>query len=525
MEENSIDPAKIKERYEALKVFRTPYVDRAYDYAKVTLPYIIYDTKDNASTEVQLSYNSVGAEYVNHLANRYMQELFPAARSFFKLQMEESSIVTQEAQTGNSKAEQEKLLVAGEREARWKFEQRHSRTAILDGLKHCIVTGNACVYYPPKNKGRVQTYALDEYVLKRGTDGQLLELITEDKKAVLALDVEMRAKVIATMNLAEDADLTEETASLFTYVKIDPENPKRYIVAQAIEGVPVPDSKGSYPADLLPWMPIVWNRTRREMYGRGLVEDYYGAFYAMSVLTEAIVTGGAMMTDFKFLVKPGSILDVVEMNAAASGTYHYGEPDDVKAIETGKVNDFRFIFELINWYKQVLGKAFLSLSSQMRDAERVTAEENRLRAQELETAHGGVFSNFSLTLQRPTASLLLRDLDLDLKGSDIDPVIVTGLDAMGRTADNEKMLYLFNDLAALQNVPEPFQARMKPSDLMTVMANGRDVEETKFIMTEEEFQAEQQRMQEAQQAQIAGQEMVKKAEPEEIAAGIEAQGE
>jgi len=371
MAEPKIDPEIIQNRFKLLKTFRDPYVTRAYNYARVTLPYLLSEQEDNSSSEVQLDYNSVGAEYVNHLANRYMQELFPAARSFFKLKMDDDAVIKQEQIDGTNKAEQEALLVAGEREGRWMFEARHARTSILDGLKHTIVTGNACLFWPPKKEAKVQTYALDEYVVMRSMDGTLLELITEDKKAVLALPPEIKQQVSDDMDLSEDEDLTKVSAKLYTYVKIDEDNPAVYNVAQAIEGVPVPNSEASYPAELLPWLPMVWNRTRREMYGRGLVEDHYGAFYAMSVLTEAIVTGGAIMTDFKFLVQPGSIVDVVEMNSSASGTYHYGEKDDINVVETGKVNDFKFIFELINWYKQTLGKAFLSLSSQMRDAERV----------------------------------------------------------------------------------------------------------------------------------------------------------
>lgn len=518
-----IDPEIIQDRYTLLKTYRDAYLTRSYNYAKVTLPYIISEQDDNSSSEVQLDYNSVGAEYVNHLANRYMQELFPAARSFFKLKMEDDSVVEQEKVDGTNKAEQEALLVAGEREGRWMFESRHARTSILDGLKHAIVTGNACLFWPPKKEDRVQTYALDEYVLMRSMDGTLLELITEDRKAVLSLPSDIKQQVIADMDLADDEDLTTATASLYTYIKMDEDDPTKYNVAQAIEGVPVPDSEQTYPADLLPWMPMVWSRTRREIYGRGLVEDHYGAFYAMSILTEAIVTGGAIMTDFKFLVQPGSLVDIVEMNSAASGTYHYGEKDDINVVETGKVNDFKFIFELINWYKQTLGKAFLSLSSQMRDAERVTAEENRLRAQELETAHGGVFSNFSLTLQNPIANMLLRDIDIDLKDSNIDVHVVTGLDAMGRTADNEKMLMLFNDLAYLQKVPEPLLARFKPAETITLMANGRDVEEKNFIMDDAAFNQQQAENAKAIAAQNAVTEITKKSDPEQIAAGLQDQ--
>ncbi len=520
MAENTLDATKCDERYEALKKKRDQYLNRAKEYAKVTLPYLLPENEDMSASEMQTDYNSVGAELVNHLANRYMQELFPAARSFFKLRLDDKASKEVSDATGTSKAGQDKAFAEGERMARWQFEERHARASILDALKHCIVAGNSCLYWPAKDKGFVQNYALDEYVILRGLDGKLVELITLDKKILATLDPDLKSAAMATMDLKGDEDLSQLTAKLYTWVRINPDDPLKYDVVQAIEKAEVPDSVQQYPADLLPWIPLVWHRTRREIYGRGLVEDYYGSFYGLSVLTEAMVTGAAVMADFKFFVKPGSAIDIPEMNSSASGTYHYGDPDDIGTPEVGKSRDLKFIFDIVNWYKQTLGKAFLQVSSQMRDAERVTAEETRIRAQELETAHGGVFSNFAMSLQKPIAALLLRDINVSTKGSQVKTVIVTGLDAMGRSADNEKILWWFNDLAALKNVPEPFQQRMKPSDLMAVLANGRDVDASVVVYTEDEFKTVAAEQAKLQNAAIAGQEMVKKASTEQIAEGL-----
>ena len=168
--------------------------------------------------------------------------------------------------------------------------------------------------------------AIGDLEMMRGVMGvKHKEAVNQQLAVFESGTVEIRDQVISDMDLGDDADLTKVTAKLYTYIKLNPDNIEEYHVAQAIEGIAVPESNATYPTHLLPWLPLVWNRTRREMYGRGLVEDHYGAFYALSVLTEALVTGGAIMTDFKFLVQPGSLVDVAEMNAAASGSYHYGE--------------------------------------------------------------------------------------------------------------------------------------------------------------------------------------------------------
>ena len=518
---NTKNPAEgeILERYNALVGIRDPYLTRAKKYSKITLPYLIPEDGDNTAVEMMIDYASVGSEYVNHLSNTYLDEMFPAHRSFFKLQMPTMKMKEAEEAGQKSSADIEQLFSLTEKEARWKFEKKHARVALLDHLKHLIVSGNSLLYSLP-DKELVQNYAMDEYVIFRDLSGKLMEIITVDKKALLSLDTALMNEVILKdKTIDSSTDYTKHQVSIYTYIRRDPDNADMFLVDQSLESIPV-GVQDSYPEHLLPWIATYWNRTRRESWGRGLIEDHYGAFYAMSILVEALVTAGAIATDYKFLVKPGSMVDVIEMNNAPSGTYHYGNPEDVTALEIGKRTELETVMALVDMYRKQLGKIFLVLSSQMRDAERVTADENRLRAQELNKAHGGVFGNLALTLQSPMATLILRDVNVLVEGSDIKPVILTGLDAMGRASENEKILHFFNDLAAMNNVPEQFLARFKSSDLMTVLGTGRDID-TSIVMSEEDFQKEQAAKQAAQEKAMAGEAMLDKAEPEQIAAGMQ----
>jgi len=509
----------ILKRYATLEAIRQPYLDRARKYSAITIPYIMPDEGENSSSEIQLDYASIGAEYVNHLANSYLDEMFPSHRSYFKLQMPLLDMNDVVEKSGKPKADIEKMFTAVEKEARWNFEKKHSRSAILEHIKQLIITGNSCLYVQPDDI-LTQNYALDEFVIWKDTSGKLLEIITVDNKALMALDKELRDEVMrVSEEITKDTDLMKHTVRIFTYIRRDPGNDNKFLVDQAVEGINIGEQT-SYDANLLPWIPTYWNRTRREVYGRGLVEDHYGAFFAMSILMEAMVTAGAIATDFKWLVRPGSMLDIVEMNNSASGTYHYGNKDDVSPIELGKRSELEFVAGLIDAYRKQLGKVFLVLSSQMRDAERVTAEENRLRAAELNKAHGGVFGNLSITLQRPHAELTLRDLDVLIKGTGIEPVIMTGLDAMGRASENEKFLALFQDLATLATVPPELIGRFKASELLTILGNGRDID-TSVVKTDEEFNAEQAAAQEAEAKRVAGEAMVNKADPEQIAQGMQ----
>jgi len=511
-----LEEGYIKQRWASLKETKSPYVDRGEKYSEVSLRYIMPPEGDTSSEEVQRDFSSVGADNVNTLANKYMLTLFPPNKSFFKLQ---PNITKQTIEhIGITNAEMDVMLTQAEREARWRLEKRHGRPALIDAIKHLIVVGNALVYYP--EEGNIQMYALDQYVVNRSMDGTITEIITEDKKSLGSLEKELREEVMSAMDYDPDIDIHKTNVSLYTYIRVDEENTDNLIIEQSVEHAPI-NEPFSIQKDKNRWIPLVWQQTRREHYGRGLVEDHYGSFWAISVLSEAIVTGAAVMSDIKFTVKPSSMLDVVTLNSAKSGTYHMGEPDDIAAIGTDKAKDLQFIQALIEKYEKLLGKAFLSLSSQIRDSERTTAEENRMRAQELEQAHAGVFSSLCMELQYPLAVLLLDEFDLSLAGSGIDLVVVSGLDAMGRVSDNEKLLQLFNDLSTLNNIPESVLPIFKFIDVVKALANGRDVDVNKIIKTDKELQAEQQAQAQAQEGQMASEEMMKKASAEQLAEGMQ----
>lgn len=510
----------IRERYNHLSTIRQPYLDRAEKYSEVTLRYIMPKNRFDTETsyeEFMTDFSSVGADAVNFLSNVYMLTMFQPNKSFFKLTVSDA---VKPEDFGKTSAELETLLVSAERESRTLFEKRYGRPALQDLFKHLIVTGNAMLYYPVE--GNIQTYALDQYVVARSMDTTVTEMITRDYKSLAALDPELLSRVMDSLSYEPDVDKHKINVSLYTHIEPDPISNSKFKISQAIEGVSIGEPWGMLKAKSR-WVPQVWNLTRRETYGRGLVEDHYGDLYSLSVLEEAMATGAASLLDVKHLVEPSSILDVVSMNRAPSGTYHYGGANDVNTIDKGDGKILGEVSQIIERKERAVGKAFLSISSQIRDSERTTAEENRLRAQELEKAHGGVFSTLALNLQKPMATLLLDDLNVSLEGSGINPIIVSGLDAMGRVSDNEKLLQLFNDLAIMAQIPPEVLQRFKFAELIQFLANGRDVDVSKILLTEDEFIKMQQAAQQQAVDAKAQEELLNKADPEQIAKGMQGQ--
>ena len=154
----------------------------------------------------------------------------------------------------------------------------------------------------------------------------------------------------------------------------------------------------------------------------------------------------------------------------------------------------------------------------MRNAERVTAEEIRMLGQELESALGGLYSLLSTELQLPMVTRLMdvmgKKKTLPKLPKDIvKPVIITGVEALGRGNDLQK-LDLFLSGAAQMFGPEVLQQYVMPNEYFTRRATALGIKTEGLIKSSEQLQQEQQAAQQAQQQQM----MVEKLGP----AGIKA---
>jgi hypothetical protein len=122
-----------------------------------------------------------------------------------------------------------------------------------------------------------------------------------------------------------------------------------------------------------------------------------------------------------------------------------GDPEEVGVVHGGeKSADLTFVYNTAKELKQELSWVFLMNSAIPRDAERVTAEEIKLLANEIETGIGGVYAIMSEEFQLPLVRILMaqmqREGKLDpLPKNTVHPTIVTGLDALGRSQEMSRM--------------------------------------------------------------------------------------
>jgi len=188
-----------------------------------------------------------------------------------------------------------------------------------------------------------------------------------------------------------------------------------------------------------------------------------------------------------------------------NGGFVIGDPEDLVFPEIGKYNDMQVAQTTIERLTESLSRAFLL--TQTRDAERVTAEEIRLQASELETALGGAYSLLAVTFQQP---ILLREIDRLKKSKalpnvdkkDIEPKVIVGLEGLGRGTDLDKFMRAVAAMGqiapAAQIMPDLDMNKVTQFVFNAVGLDGEDV-----LKTEDQKAAEAQAAQQAQQQEVA----------------------
>ena len=472
---------------------------RCEEYATWTLPYVfpVMGIKDQ---ENQGASDSTGAMAVNNLSNKVTMTLFQPNSPFFRLTAS-NKVLTElkkaaedgDTEAGNVLATIDQRLADAEKDAMQALNYNRFRTEATNVVKSLIITGNALMYHP--ENGKVQSYGFRDYVISRDLSGTVIRIITRDKKAFYTFKEEVQKLLRAGNNGKKYKDNCDVTV----YTKIEMNAEGKYDLTQAADDVPL-DTKATYTAEDLPYITLTWNLVRGEDYGRGLVEDYAGSFHALYVLNSALVDMVGITSDIKFLVDPGSTVDVQKLNDSESGSYHSGKEGDVTTVQLNKIQDIQIVENAVARYANQIARAFLMNSSVPRDAERVTAEEIRYVAQELELAHAGTYSRFAEEWQLRVAILMLKTVNISIgKGKSLYPQIITGLDTLSRAGDLDNLRMMIADLQLLEAVPDDIRAAINPLKFAAYVGIRRGVDYEKFIYTAPEMQQRQQ----AQQAQEA----------------------
>ena len=483
---------------------RESYLQRARECADLTIPGLIKDQGSSYSTEYPTPFQSVGARGVNHLASKLLLTLLPPNSPFFRLTIDDFDL--EQLVGPEQRGPVEEGLAKIERATLQLIETEAFRVPVFEALKHLIVTGNVLLYIP--DSGQMRVFHLDRYVVKRDPMGNVLYMITKESLNAKTLTEEARK----TLGLPEPSELTPETPhkpyDLYTYIC---DKGKYWHVHQEVENVPIPDSYGKYPKDKNPFIPLRFSRVDGESYGRGLVEEYIGDLRSLEALTQAIVEGSAAAAKVLFLVRPNGTTRINTLAKSPSGAIVQGDANDVSTLQLQKSQDFRIALDTITQIRDRLSFAFLLNSSVQRNAERVTAEEVRFMAQELESALGGVYSVLSQEFQLPMINILMDKMTKQKKMPKfpkgvVNPQVITGIEALGRGQDLNKLSQFLQYLQPLG--PEAIMSNLNLDDYIDRLGASLGIDTSGLVKSAEQKQMEAQQAQEQQQQMMQQQQQM-----------------
>ena len=356
----------------------------------------------------------------------------------------------------------------------------------------------------------MRVFPITHYVCNRDASGNILEIVIKENISPLSLPLEVMEKVVRVPDYKKDEDI-----ELYTHI-YRLENNKFYI-CQEVNGMKIPESVGNFTKDQMPYAALRMVRVDGEDYGRGYVEEFLGDLKSLEGLSQALVESAAASSKIVFMVKPNSVTKKRDLALTRNGDIITGSEDDVSVLQAQKQYDLQVVERSIAKLEERMSYAFLLHTAIQRDAERVTAQEIRYMAEQLETAMGGVYSLLSQEFQLPLVKILMKRMQESkeippLPKDAVTPTIITGIEALGRGNDLQKLREFVAEIVNLAQVNPQVVQSLNSSDLIKRIATSLGIEMEGLIKTQEQMAAEQEAMQQQQQQQQMMQ-MAEKAVP------------
>ena len=486
-----------RKRYNELVTDRRQFLDKAVDCSKLTLPYLIQDDTSTRPTHETLNipWQSVGSKCVVGLAAKLMLAILPPQGSFFKFQVREDKLG--EDLPPEARSELDLSLSKMERMVMDYIAASSDRVVVHQALKHLIVGGNALLFM---GKDGIKNYPLNRYVVNRDGNGNVLEIVTKEliSRDVLGPDLPVKEPNtgIDETNIGTRTDEVE----VYTCVKL--EN-GRWVWYQEVNDMIIPGSRSTAPKNASPWLVLTFNSVDGEQYGRGRVEEFLGDLKSLEGLSQALVEGAAAASKVIFLVSPSSTTKPATIAKAGNGAIVQGRAEDVQVVQVGKTADFSTAAQMAQTIERRLLEAFLVMN--VRNAERVTAEEVRLTQLELEQQLGGIFSLLTTSFLIPyldrTLLVLQRSNELPKLPKDVvRPAIVAGVNALGRGQDREALTMFVQTIAQTLG-PESLMRFINPLEAIKRLAAAQGIDVLNLVKTEQQLAEQKEEQMQNQQNQ------------------------
>jgi hypothetical protein len=487
--------------------YRTEFLDTAINCSALTIPSLIPES-DRATTtknnRVDSLFQGVGARGVNNLSAKLLLALYPPSQPFFRLALDRQQLHRYLQEQGAQGADSDKLatqidegLSQVERSVLLRMDKMSLRAVLFEAIKHLLVGGNGLLFI---GEPGARFFGLRSFCISRDPEGEWTEIVVREEVARRFLP----KSVTRPDGYGGDEHSEYDFCDVFTWIdrEVGDDGAQAVTWHQEYEGKKIPGTAGFAPIETCPWIPLRLNRIAGESYGRGLVEEVLGDLRSLESLSQAIVEGSLIQAQCKTLVNPNGVTRADVIARSPNGAVVPGKPEDVAMLSLDKSRDFAVALQAMQLIERRLQFTFLLNEAMQRDAERVTAEEVRGMAEQLEQGLGGIYSVLSQEMQQPLVKRVVAMMERGgeiqkMPGEFISPEITTGLDAIGRGNDRARLTQFMQTIAGTMG-PEALLQYLNPREVLSRFAASDGIDTKGLIKTEEELANEQARAQQVQ---------------------------
>ena len=460
----------LKSRYTSLESDKSSTSDRSEICAQMTIPYAYMEEDSSSADDLQRNYTQgFGAGLVNNLVGKLALSILPASQPFYRL------AATQEAMEVVSEGDEEaafqieKILAEKETGILRYINNSNFRGSLYPALRLALVTGN-CLVEKLEETGKYRVINLRNYVVARDYAGTVVELIIRETLDKSTLPEEIQASI-------DDND-KQEDIELYTGVRLVE---GKYELTQEIADEQVGE-ESTFEKLSDRFIDIRWNKIDGEDYGRSFVEDSLGTLIALEKQMQILAESAIVQAKTVFTVNPNGFTRYKDFVEATNGKAIMGQEQDIGVVKVNKANDLQMSYQLVEQYKNELNETFLKFVA--RQSERTTAYEVQRTSQELESAFGGVYTHIAYDIQMPLIEEAMKYLKID-GGDDVEVIIMSGVQALGRNAELQKINQTMQELQMLGQLvgPEQIARAMNTQGWVSAIVSNSGVANQNLIVT------------------------------------------
>lgn len=484
---------------------RQGVVDIGRRLADYTIPSLFppenYDTSHDS---LAITNQSIGAFLVNGLMNTLQLTALPPDLPMAKIEADDPQIREETAADPKKKAALDYGLMQLEQAHRRRINRTNARSAYTQAMGLLAVPGNVLTMW--KNIDTAQNYNLHTWVCKRDAGGWPLVTVLRDEVNLAVVDEDVREAIMKVRDeqggMPNKKPLWQDTGVIYHVQKWCKEENEWLYWQECEGGYVIPGTDFWSPKETPCMYPGTLILETGSNYGLGYASLYEGDLQTMEELSASFKDTAAALAWFLTFVDPTGMTNIRDVRKADNLAVLPGRAADVTAYISGKSGDASFLDGALEKIARRLGQAFANKTAIQRSGERVTREEWVIMVQALQEAMGGLHAIIAYSYQRwfiKRFIYLHREEDPKIakvpsKYLNID--VVTGLDAIGQSADYESVMGIFKDMGEIFT-PQVVGAKANFEEVLKRLAAGKAVQVDGLTKTPEETQQEEQKAQQA----------------------------